>query len=50
MPYVLPNPKNIGIAVGISLLSCLKADLYVIEVKRPPSWIIYFRLRPYTCL
>jgi len=27
---VLPNLENVGIAVGISLLSCMEADIYVI--------------------
>ena len=33
------DPKNIGIAVGISLISCLKAEIHAFEVQRPPSWI-----------
>ena len=28
---VLPDPENIGNAVGIALLSCLKAEIYVIS-------------------
>ena len=33
-----------GIAVGIPLLSCVQAEIYVYEVLRPPSWIFHFRL------
>ena len=33
------DPKNIGIAVGISLISRLGTEMYAFEVKRPPSWI-----------
>ena len=32
-------PENIGIAVGIPLLSCLGAEIHAAEVLRPPSWI-----------
>ena len=38
------DPENIGKAVGISLLSCEHAEIYVFEVWRPPSWISHFRL------
>ena len=31
--------KNVGIAVEISLISCLGAEIRVFEVWRPPSWI-----------
>ena len=37
------DPKNIGIAVGNSLISCLEAKIHAFEVLRPPSWIIHFR-------
>ena len=44
---ICPNGKldleNIGIAVGISLVSCLRAEIHAFEVKRPPSWITHFR-------
>ena len=33
------DPENIGIAVGISLISCLGAEIHAFEVWRPPSWI-----------
>ena len=32
---VMPDPENIGIAVGISLLSWLKAEIYVISYLLP---------------
>ena len=32
---VLPDPDNIGIAVGISLLTCIWADIYVISFVLP---------------
>jgi len=43
-------PKNMGVAVGISLLSCLQVEIYVFPDWRPPdwrppSWISGFRLR-----
>ena len=33
------NPKNIGKAVEISLISCLGAKIHAFEVWRPPSGI-----------
>ena len=38
-PIGKPDPENIGIAVGISLKSCLEAEKHAIEVEMPPSWI-----------
>ena len=32
---VLPDPKNIGSAVEISLLSCIEAEVYVISFLLP---------------
>ena len=32
---VLPDPENMGIAVGISLLSRLRAEIYVISYLLP---------------
>ena len=43
-PVVLFGPENKGIAVGISLLSCVQAEVYAFEVQRPPSWIFHFWL------
>ena len=34
---MLPDPKNVGIAVGISLLSCVEAEIRAIEFTEPPS-------------
>ena len=31
--------KNVGFAVGIPLISCLRAQRHAIEVERSPSWI-----------
>ena len=33
------DPKNIGLAIEISLISCLEAEIHAFEVSRPPSWI-----------
>ena len=33
------DPENIGMAVGISLISCLGAEIHGFEVWRQPSWI-----------
>ena len=32
--FELLDPKNMGVAVGISLLSCIQAEIYVITYKR----------------
>ena len=44
---VCPNgkldPENIGIAVGISLISCLEAEIHTFDVLKPPFWITHFR-------
>jgi len=54
---VLPDPKNMGIAVGILLLSCIEAQIFyvrlwihVFPVWPPPSWISewYRRVLPLT--
>ena len=37
------DPENIGIAVGISLISCLEVEINAFEFMRPPSWITHFR-------
>ena len=37
------DPENIGIAVGISLISRLGAEIHALEVWRPPSWIFHIR-------
>jgi len=43
---MLLDPENIGIAVGISLLSFIPAEIYVFQVLRLPSWIFNFRFLP----
>jgi len=42
--YVLPDPRNMGVAVGISLLSCVSAEICATEFSKPPYWISDFRL------
>jgi len=34
-PVIIPNAKNINISVGISLLSCTQAEIYVISYPLP---------------
>jgi len=31
-PVVLPDPENMGIAVGIPLLSSIRAEIYIVSV------------------
>src|SRR5208282_3765583 len=40
----LLDPENVGLAVETKLLSCLEAEIYVLPVYWPPSWISDFRL------
>ena len=40
---VLPDQENMGIAVGILLLSCIIAEIRVTTLFQPPSWISDFR-------
>ena len=40
--FVLPHPENMGIAVGISLLSCIRTEIRVTTLFQPPSWISGF--------
>jgi len=35
---------NMGVAIGISLLSCVSAEICATEFSKLPSWIINFRL------
>ena len=44
------DPENIGIGVGVSLISCLKAEIHAFEVQRPPSWIFPFPVRSHSLL
>ena len=39
-----------GLAVGISLISCLEADIHAFEVLRPPSWIFPLTVRSHSLL
>ena len=39
------DPENIGIAVGISLIFCLGAQIHKFEVWRPPSWVFPLPVR-----
>ena len=36
------DPEIIGKAVGISLISCLEAEIHTFEVLKPPSWSTHF--------
>ena len=44
---MIPNgkldPENIGMALGISLIYCVKAEIHAFEFYRPPSCIFHFR-------
>ena len=42
------DPENIGIAVGISLISWLGAEIHAFEVLRPPSWIFSLPVRSHS--
>jgi len=42
----LADLENMGIAVGISLLSCIETELRLISFLQPPSWISDFRYHP----
>jgi len=43
---VSPDHENMGIAVGISLLSCIETELRLISFLQPSSWIYDFRFHP----
>ena len=43
-PVELLDPKNGGLAAGTAFLSCLEAEIYVLPIYWPPSWISDFRL------
>ena len=42
------DPETIGIAVGISLISRLGAEIHALEVWRPPSWICPLPVLPHS--
>lgn len=46
-PVVLPDSENMGVDVGISLLSRLQAKIRLLTFREPPSWIFHFRLPTY---
>ena len=46
-PNGMLDPEKSGMAVGISLISCLGAEIHAFEVKRPPSWICPLSVSPH---
>ena len=42
------DPENIGMAAGISLISCLEAEIQAFEVWRPPSWFFPLSVRSHS--
>ena len=38
-PFGKLDPKTMGVAVGIALISNVQAQIHAFEVWRPPSWI-----------
>ena len=34
------DPKNMGVSVGIALISCVQTEIHAFEVHRLPSWIL----------
>jgi hypothetical protein len=44
------DPENIDVAVGISLIPCLEAEIHAFEVQRPPSWIFPLPVRSHSIL
>ena len=47
-PIGMLDPKNIGVAVGISLIYCLEAEIHAFDVWRPPSWIFPLLVRSHS--
>jgi len=45
-PILMLDLKSVGLAVGISFLSHLEADLLLVPFRRLPSWVFQFRFRP----
>ena len=41
--FVLLDLENVGIAVGIVLLSCVEAEIRFTDFTESPSWIYNFR-------
>ena len=44
IPAVLLDRENVGVAFEVSLLSYVRAEIYVFQV--PPSWISHFQFLP----
>ena len=44
------DPKTIGVAVGITLISCMQAEIHTFEVFRPPSRICSLPVRSHSIL
>jgi len=40
--FMLLDPDNMGVAVGIVLLSCVYAEICATKFSKPPSWISNF--------
>ena len=43
-PFGLPDPENMGLELGILLISCPQVEIQVLPVWRSPSCIFDFRL------
>ena len=44
------DPKAIGVAVGIALISSVQAEIHAVEVYRLPSWIFTLPVRSHCSL
>ena len=44
------DPKTMGAAVGIALISGVQAEIHAFEVYRPPSWIFPLPVRSHSIL
>jgi len=44
--FVSSDHENMGIAVGILLISCIETELRLISFFQPPSWSSDFRFHP----
>ena len=42
------DPKNMGVAVGIALISSVQAEIHAFDVYRPPSWIFPLPVRSHS--
>ena len=48
VPLDCSTPKNMGVAVRISLVSCLEAEIHAFEVERPPYWVFPLPVRSHS--